>query len=86
MILDTLVIVLICIPQQQYKPKENRFTETFQKADKEFNQRYKLEIKELQKASKEAVKEADIETSKQRQKALKTFCDFDSILKTFRKP
>lgn len=82
MIVDTLVIMVMLLPGQQQKQNENRFTEAFEKADKEFNHKYKIEIKELQKASKEAVKSASTKTAQERKRAMNDFCNFEQILKS----
>lgn len=60
MIADTIVVVLLCImPAQEPKQnKENRFKETFEQADREFEKKYMLDIEALKSASREAAIQA----------------------------
>lgn len=60
MIADTIVVVLLCImPVQESKQnKENRFKETFEQADREFDKKYRLDIEALKSASREAAAQA----------------------------
>ena len=60
MIADTIVVVLLCImPAQEPKQnKENRFKETFEQADREFDKKYRLDIEALKSASREAAAQA----------------------------
>lgn len=60
MIADTIVVVLLCImPAQEPKQnKENRFKETFEQADREFEKKYSLDIEALKSASREAAAQA----------------------------
>lgn len=83
MIADTISVVLICIAavQQPKEPLLNRFTEAFEQADKQFNKEYKLNIKELKRASKEAVRKACEVTKIEREKAMKPFIDVKELFK-----
>ena len=83
MIADTIFVVLICITavQQPQKPPMNRFTEAFEQADKQFNKEYKLDIKELKRASEKAVREACEVTKAEREKAMKPFIDVKELFK-----
>lgn len=60
MIADTIVVVLLCImPAQEPKQnKENRFKETFEQADREFDKKYRLDIEAIKNASREAAIQA----------------------------
>ena len=60
MIADTIVVVLLCImPAQEPKQnKENRFKETFEQADREFDKKYRIDIEALKSASREAAIQA----------------------------
>lgn len=60
MIADTIVVVLLCImpAQQPNQNKENRFKETFEQADREFDKKYRLDIEALKRASREAAAQA----------------------------
>lgn len=60
MIADTIVVVLLCImPAQEPKQnKENRFKETFEQADREFDKKYRLDIEAIKSASREAAIQA----------------------------
>lgn len=73
MIADSIIVVLVCImPAQQPKEvKQNRFTEVFEQADKEFDKEFKLDIEALKCASREAVIQADEKTKAEKEKALK---------------
>ena len=84
MIADTLIVLLMFLPGPQQKQIENRFTEAFEKADKEFNQKHKIDIQELQKASREAVQAASIKTAQERKRAMNDFCNFEQILKSIK--
>lgn len=69
MIIDTIFIFVLCLPQPNTKTT-NRFAELFEKADKNFDIEYKLDVEKLKKASEEAVKSASIKTSAEREKVL----------------
>lgn len=60
MIADTIVVVLLCImpAQEQKQNKGNRFKETFEQADREFDKKYRLDIEALKCASREAAAQA----------------------------
>lgn len=60
MIADTIVVFLLCImPAQEPKQnKGNRFKETFEQADREFDKKYRLDIEALKSASREAAAQA----------------------------
>lgn len=58
MVTDTIFVVMLCIIPASHTVSENRFTDSFEKADKDFEKKYHLDIKELKKASAEAAKEA----------------------------
>lgn len=72
MIVDTIIVVLVCIiPEQQPKDfKQNSFKEVFEQADKDFDRKYGIDIEKLKKASSEAVIEAEEKTKEEKKKAL----------------
>lgn len=64
--MDTLIVLLMLFTTKidSVKPiqENNQFTELFNKADQEFNKKYKLNIDLLKKASQEAVISAEKKT------------------------
>lgn len=81
MIADTVIVVLVCImPAQQPKQNtQNRFIETFEQADKEFDKKYKLDIEELKRAAHEAAIQADEKTKAQRERMMKPIVDIKTL-------
>lgn len=81
MIADTVIVVLVCImPAQQPKQNtQNRFIETFEQADKEFDKKYKLNIEELKRATHEAAVQADEKTKAQRERVMKPIVDIKTL-------
>lgn len=81
MITDTIIVVLVCImPVQQPKQNtQNRFIETFEQADKEFDKKYKLDIKELKRAAHEAAVQADEKTKAQRERVMIPIVDIKTL-------
>lgn len=81
MIADTVIVVLVCImPAQQPKQNtQNRFIETFEQADKEFDKKYKLDIEELKRAAHEAAVQADEKTKAQRERVMKPIVDIKTL-------
>lgn len=81
MIADTVIVVLVCImPAQQPKQNtKNRFIETFEQADKEFDKKYKLDIEELKRAVHEAAVQADEKTKAQRERVMKPIIDIKTL-------
>lgn len=73
MVADTIMVVLVCfMPTQQPKEvKKNRFTESFEQADKEFDKEFKLDIEALKKAAHEAAISADEKTKVEKERALR---------------
>lgn len=72
MIIDTIIVVLVCIIPEQH-PKEfnqNSFKDVFEQADKYFDRKYGVDIEKLKKASEEAVIEAEEKTKEEMKKAL----------------
>lgn len=63
MIADTIVIILM-IAQPSKIQGSGQLNDDFLKSDKAFEQEYKLEIEKMKRASREAAKEAFIETWK----------------------
>lgn len=81
MIADTVIVVLVYImPAQQPKQNtQNRFIETFEQADKEFDKKYKLDIEELKRAAHEAAVQADEKTKAQRERVMKPIVDIKTL-------
>lgn len=77
MIVDTILVVLMCIApvQQPKEASQNRFTEAFEQADRQFNKKYKFDIEELKRAAHETAMQADEETKEEREKAMYPFID-----------
>ena len=70
MIADTIVIILM-IAQPSKIQGSGQLNDDLLKSDKAFEQEYKLEIEKMKRASREAAKEAFIETWKELKKKLK---------------
>lgn len=72
MIVDTIIVVLVCIiPGQQPKEfKQNSCKEVFEQADKDFDRKYGIDIEKLKKNSSGAVIEAEEKTKEEKKKAL----------------
>lgn len=81
MIADTVIVVLVyIIPAQQPKQNtQNRFIETFEQADKEFDKKYKLDIEELKRAAHEAAVQADEKKKAQRERVMKPIVDIKTL-------
>lgn len=81
MISDSIIVVLVCIMPVQLpnEVKENRFTEVFEHADKEFDKRYKFDIEALKKAAHEAAISADKKTKAERDRIMKPIFDVKEL-------
>lgn len=79
MIADSIIVVLVCImPAQQPKEvKQNRFTEAFEQADKDFNKKYHLE----KHAAHEAAISADEKTKAEREEVMKPVFDVNDLFR-----
>lgn len=76
MLADTIIVVLLCIIPAQHQDK-NRFKDAFEKADRQFD----IELSELAKASEEPAKSAALKTKREREEAMRDFCDFKALLR-----
>lgn len=56
--MDTIVIILLCAIPVKADTVTNRFTDAFNKADKQFNKEHILDIRALKRASEKAASEA----------------------------
>lgn len=83
MIADSIIVVLVCImPAQQPKEvKQNRFTEAFEQADKDFNKKYHLDIEALKQAAHEAAISADEKTKAEREEVMKPVFDVNDLFR-----
>lgn len=81
MISDSIIVVLVCIMPVQLpnEVKENRFTEVFEQADKEFDKRYKFDIEALKKAVHEAAISADKKTKAECDRIMKPIIDVKEL-------
>lgn len=59
--MDTIIVILMCIMPIK-ADTTNRFTDTFDKADRQFNKEYRLDIEAMKRASEEAAREATRKT------------------------
>lgn len=83
MIADSIIVVLVCImPAQLPKEvKQNRFTEAFEQADKDFNKKYHLNIEGLKRAAHEAAISADEKTKAERDRIMKPIFDVNDLFR-----
>lgn len=83
MIADTILVVLVCIMPalQPKKSTSNRFAESFEQADKEFDKKYKLDIEALERAAHEAAISADEKTKAERDKIMKPIFDVNGLFR-----
>lgn len=83
MIADSIIVVLVCVmPVQQPKEvSQNRFKESFEQADKEFDKKYKLDIEALKRAAHEAAISADEKTKAERDRIMKPIFDVNDLFR-----
>lgn len=83
MISDSIIVVLVCIMPVQLpnEVKENRFTEVFEQADKEFDKKYKLDIEALKRTAHEAAISADEKTKAERDRIMKPIFDVNDLFR-----
>lgn len=66
------MVMLLC-PVPQKMERGNRFKTQFEQADSAFNEQYRIEMKALKEASKQAVRSAHEKTRKEREKVFKSW-------------
>lgn len=83
MVQDTIIAVIMCVLPSHPIENGSRFESLFQEADSTFEVKYHVREKYrrmFEKASEEAVRSASEKTAQQREKAMKSECDFRQIM------
>lgn len=80
MVVDTILVVLVCImPAQQPKESSNRFRPLFERADSTFNSEYELDIEALKATSKQTARTAHEKTKVKHDRVMNLFKGIDSF-------